>query len=108
MTSHDPELQTPSPHEPIELSLARLLRIGSLIAAVLIAAGIGVMLLGNEAVATRLVTAGLLALLATPIMRVITAGLIFVREKDWRFACFCLVVICTLAAGILLGQTHGN
>jgi hypothetical protein len=31
-----------------------------------------------------------------------------VREKDWRFACFCLVVICALAAGILLGQGHGG
>ena len=107
MTTHDPELQTPSPHEPIEITLARLLRIGSLIAAALIATGIGTMLLGKEALATRLITAGLLALLATPIMRVITAGLIFVRQKDWRFACFCLVVICALAAGIYLGQTHG-
>jgi len=106
MTTHDPELQTPSPHEPIEITLARLLRIGSLIAAALIAAGIATMLLGKEALATRLITAGLLALLATPIMRVITAGLIFVRQKDWRFACFCLVVICALAAGILLGRTH--
>ncbi len=35
MTTHDPELQTPSPHEPIEITLARLLRIGSLIAAAL-------------------------------------------------------------------------
>ena len=107
MTTDKPDIQTPSPHEPIELTLARLLRIGSFIAAVLIAGGIGTMLLGNEAVANRLITAGLLALLATPIMRVITAGLIFVREKDWRFACVCLVVICALAAGIYLGQTHG-
>lgn len=107
MTTHKPDIQTPSPHEPIELTLARLLRIGSFIAAVLIAGGIGAMLLGREAIANRLITAGLLALLATPIMRVITAGLIFVREKDWRFACFCLVVICALAAGIYLGQTHG-
>ena len=107
MTSHDPELRPSSPHEPIELTLARLLRIGSFVAAVLIAAGIATMLLGKETLATRLITAGLLALLATPIMRVITAGLIFVREKDWRFACFCLVVICALATGIYLGQTHG-
>lgn len=107
MTMQKPETPTPSPHEPIEITLARLLRIGSFIAAVLIATGIATMLLGKEAPATRLITAGLLALLATPIMRVITAGLIFVREKDWRFACFCLVVICALAAGVFLGRTHG-
>lgn len=108
MTGHDPELHKPSPHEPIELSLARLLRIGSFIAAVLIAVGIGCMLLGRELLATRLITTGLLALLATPIIRVLTAGLIFVREKDWRFACFCLVVLCALAAGIILGHGHGG
>ena len=96
-----------SSHEPIELTLARLLRVGSLIAAVLIAVGLGIMLSGNEQLASRLVTAGLLVLMATPVLRVVTAGIIFIREKDWRFACFCLVVICALAAGIYLGQTHG-
>lgn len=108
MTTHNPDLQTPSPHEPIELTLARLLRIGSFIAAVLIAVGIFFMLLGRELIASRLITAGLIVLLATPIMRVATAGLIFVREKDWRFACFCLVVICALAAGIFFGHGHGG
>jgi uncharacterized membrane protein len=108
MTTRDPDLQSPSPNEPIELTLARLLRIGSFIAAVLIAVGIAGMLLGREAFASRLITAGLIVLLATPIMRVATAGLIFVREKDWRFAFFCLVVICALAAGILLGHGHGG
>ena len=108
MTTHDPDLQTPSPHEPIELTLARLLRIGSMLAAVLIAGGIAAMLLGSDTIASRLITAGLIVLLATPIMRVATAGLIFVREKDWRFACFCLVVICALAAGIFLGHGHGG
>lgn len=108
MTTPEPDCNTQSAHEPIETTLARLLRIGSFIAAVLIATGIGAMLMKHDQLASRLITAGLLALLATPIMRVITAGLIFVREKDWRFACFCLVVICALAAGIFLGQAHGG
>lgn len=93
-------------HEPIELTLARLLRVGSLIAATLIAVGLGIMLSGNEQLASRLVTAGLLVLMATPVLRVVTAGIIFIREKDWRFACFCLFVFCSLLAGILLGSTH--
>lgn len=101
--------ETPSPHEPIELVLARLLRIGSIIAAILLALGIGAMLLGGHAVVgPRLITAGLLALLATPVMRVMVAGLIFAREKDWRFAFFCLVVLCSIVAGILLGHEHGG
>lgn len=95
-----------SRHEPIELVLARLLRLGSLIAAILLAIGTGAMLLGQTGLASRLVTAGLLALLLTPVMRVMVAGLIFTRDRDWRFVFFCLVVLCALVAGILLGHAH--
>ena len=95
-------------HESIELVLARLLRLGSILAAILLAVGIGAMLLGHTVLAPQLITAGLIALLATPIMRVIVAGLIFVRDRDWRFAFFCLVVLCALVAGILLGHGHGE
>ncbi len=106
MTTNDSCQLPPSKHAPIELVLARLLWLGSIAAAILIAVGIGFMLIGRSQLASHLVTIGLLVLLATPIMRVVTAALIFVREKDWRFACFCLVVLCALAAGILLG--HGG
>jgi len=88
----------------IELVLARLLRIGSLIAAALLAAGILAMVLGQTGFAPRLITAGLLVLLGTPIMRVLVAAVIFVREKDWYFAFFSLVVLCALAAGVFFGR----
>ncbi len=100
--------EAPSRHEPIEMVLARLLRFGSIIAAILLAVGIGAMLLGQTGFAPRLITAGLLTLLATPIMRVVVAGLIFARDRDWRFAFFCLVVLCALVAGVLLGHGHGE
>ena len=103
-THHD----APSRHEPIELVLARLLRLGSIVAAFLLAVGIGAMLLGHTVLAPRIITAGLLTLLATPIMRVVVAGLIFARDRDWRFAFFCLVVLCALVAGALLGHGHGE
>jgi uncharacterized membrane protein len=100
--------EAPTKHESIELVLARLLRLGSIIAAILLAVGIGAMLLGHTGVAPRIITAGLLALLATPVMRVVVAGLIFARDRDWRFAFFCLVVLCALVAGVLLGRGHGE
>ncbi len=106
MMTEETHREAPSKHEPIEMILARLLFVGSVIAAILLAVGIGAMLLGHGDVASRLVTIGLVALMATPIMRVLTAGLIFVREKDWLFALFCLVVLCALAVGILLGHAH--
>ncbi|GFE62660.1 DUF1634 domain-containing protein [Geobacter sp. AOG2] len=104
----DTHHEAPTKHEAIEMVLARLLRIGSMIAAALLAVGIGAMLLGHTEFAPRLITAGLLALLATPVMRVVVAGLIFVRERDWRFAFFCLVVLCALVTGVLLGHGHGG
>lgn len=93
-------------HEALETTLARLLRLGSLAAAVLLATGIAIMLTGNAAPATGLISAGLVTLMATPVLRVLTAGLIFLRERDWLFALFCLVVLCTLAVGIVLGRAH--
>jgi uncharacterized membrane protein len=90
--------------EAIELVLARLLRVGSLIAAALLAVGIVAMVLGQTEFAPRLITAGLLVLLCTPVLRVLVAGIIFVREGDWHFACFSLVVLCALAAGVYFGN----
>ena len=88
----------------IELVLARLLRIGSLVAAALLATGILAMVLGRTDFAPGLINAGLLVLLCTPVMRVLVAGLIFIREKDWHFALFSLVVLCALAAGVFFGR----
>jgi uncharacterized membrane protein len=90
--------------EAIELVLARLLRIGSLIAAALLAVGIAAMVLGQTEFAPRLITAGLLVLLCTPVLRVLVAGIIFVRERDWHFAFFSLVVLCALGAGVYFGS----
>lgn len=91
---------------PIEMVLARLLRIGSLIAALLLGAGITIMLLGQTELAPKLITAGLLVLLGTPVLRVVAAGVIFVKEGDWHFAAFSLVVLCAMAAGVYFGGGH--
>jgi len=88
----------------IEMVLARLLRIGSLLAAALLSVGILAMVLGQTDFAPKLITAGLLVLLCTPVMRVLVAGVIFVWEKDWHFAFFCLVVLCAMAAGVFFGR----
>ena len=88
----------------IELVLARFLRVGSLLAAALLGVGLVAMLLGQTEFAPKLITAGLLVLLCTPVMRVVVAGFIFVREKDWHFAFFSLVVLCALAAGVFFGS----
>ncbi|GFO68116.1 hypothetical protein GMLC_16950 [Geomonas limicola] len=91
-------------HDAIELVLARLLRLGSLVAAALLAVGLAAMVAGLSVIAPKLITAGLLVLLGTPILRVVTAAVIFIRERDWYFAFFCAVVLVALATGIVLGR----
>ncbi len=47
---------------------------------------------------------GLLVLIATPIIRVITSLISFLIERDWRFAAITLVVLVTVMLSVLLGK----
>lgn len=96
--------ETEAEVHPIELVLARLLRLGSLIAAALLAVGIAVMAMGMTVLAPKLITAGLLVLLGTPVMRVVAASIIFTKQREWHFAFFSFVVLCAMAAGIYFGK----
>ena len=87
----------------VERILAKVLRIGSVIAGAMLAAGIVAMLTTGSPHAVWLITAGLITLLLTPVMRVLVATIVFVAERDWMYALFCLVVLCSLAAGVGLG-----
>jgi uncharacterized membrane protein len=100
----DAEQREKSGAVPIEIVLARLLRIGTVVAAILLVAGIASMLLAGADFAPRLITAGLVVLLGTPVMRVLVAGVVFFRERDWPFTLFCLIVLCSLVAGVMLGR----
>jgi uncharacterized membrane protein len=95
--------QEPAKIMTIESILAKVLRLGSIIAGVLLAVGLGAMPLTAAPYPRRLITAGLITLLLTPVLRVLVAAVVFTRERDWLFALFCLVVLCALAAGVTLG-----
>ncbi|HYG58949.1 MAG TPA: DUF1634 domain-containing protein, partial [Symbiobacteriaceae bacterium] len=82
------------------------LRIGAVLAAMLLAAGIALASMGMApGLGPRLVTAGLLVLVSTPIIRVVVAMGVFVKTRDTAFAFFCLVVLALLSAGMLFGHT---
>jgi uncharacterized membrane protein len=98
-----------------------LLRTGLLVAAALIAVGLALAALHGHLV-TRAVSAGelpdllragrpsafmalgILVLLATPILRVLSLIGGFALDRDWRFASVALGVAILLLAGILLGH----
>jgi len=50
------------------------------------------------------VTAGLLLLIVTPVMRVAVSIIIFLHKKDWVFTLITTVVLCLLLASFALGR----
>ncbi len=53
-----------------------------------------------------LIQLGLVALIATPILRVLYAALAFAWRRDWVYVVVPLIVLAVLIAGLLSGQTH--
>jgi uncharacterized membrane protein len=47
--------------------------------------------------------AGVLLMLATPVVRVAVAGVLFLREKDWKFGAISFGVLAILLLGAVFG-----
>ena len=47
--------------------------------------------------------AGVLLMLATPVVRVLVAGILFLREKDWKYGAISLGVLTILLLGAVFG-----
>ena len=56
---------------------------------------------GNNAVARVLLAAGIVVLLATPVVRVGVSSVGYARQRDWLFVALTLVVFAELIATIL-------
>ena len=83
----------------LEAILARLMLAGVAFSAVSLAAGLVVWLAGRH---TRLLEVGLIALLATPMLRVAVSLLEGIRMRDWSFVGATLTVVVLLSASLLL------
>ena len=47
--------------------------------------------------------AGVLLMLATPVVRVLVAGVLFLREKDWKYGAISFGVLAILLLGAVFG-----
>lgn len=119
-----------TPHERMQVWLSRLLIAGVWIAAVLCAAGIVLSLLAGSATPPRtpfagvapgldspmgvirsamrlegpgVMAMGVLALVATPVLRVAFSLVLFVRERDRLYIGVTAVVLALLAIGLFTG-----
>jgi Protein of unknown function (DUF1634). len=98
---------TPESLERLEHHLGRLLVAGVIASAVLLAAGLALWLTQPAgAAAVWLLNAGLIVLMATPIMRVILSFAEYVRMRDWLFVATTIVVLAelTLTVVVALGR----
>src|SRR5574340_1233538 len=84
-----------------EETLGRLLVTGVVVSAALLALGLIVWLTGVGG-GHALMMAGLVLLMATPIMRVALSVVEYVRLRDWLFSITTLLVLMVLLTGVLV------
>jgi hypothetical protein len=94
----------------LEELLAALLRYGSWSAAAAIGLGFALTLIGSHSPARNpaivlhpIATIGIALFILLPMLRVLLMFLVFIRERDFRFACISGLVLAIILAGIFLG-----
>jgi uncharacterized membrane protein len=85
----------------LEVHVGRLFSIGVALSAVLLGIGLGLYLFAPGALADRLLDAGLLVLMATPMLRVLLSVAEYVRMGDWFFVATTLAVLAELSVTVL-------
>lgn len=91
----------------LEAHLGRLLIAGVILSAGLLAAGLALWLVNpNGAAAIWLLNAGLIALMGTPMMRVVVSFAEYVRMRDWLFVGMTLVVFAELALTVAIALSR--
>ena len=87
---------------PLERSIGRVLRLGTVMSSVCLAAGLLLTIVGmGGGLAGALLAAGLLILIATPAARVIVSVVGYAREGDWLFVALTLTVLLALAGSVV-------
>ena len=91
----------------LERQLGRLLVTGVVVSAVLLAGGLALWLRDAAGASTVwLLDAGLIALMATPILRVVVSFAEYVRMRDWFFVAMTMVVLAELTLTVIVAFRH--
>jgi uncharacterized membrane protein len=84
-------------------AVALVLRIGAFGCFVVMLAGVSVGLFDGGHLSISIERAGVLLMLATPVVRVVVACFLFFREKDWKYGWISLGVFVILMLGSVFG-----
>jgi len=91
----------------LEDLLGAMLSAGVAISTALLVAGLGLWVFaGPTWAATTLLRTGLLALMATPMVRVLVSLAEYLRFRDWFFAAMTAGVALVLLASVLIALSH--
>ena len=86
-----------------EVTLGRVLTIGTRASTACLAAGLMLTFFIPEARVTAvLLTAGIVVLMATPVTRVIVSVVAFTRQRDWLFVLYTFIVLALLAGSLVV------
>lgn len=84
-------------------AVAMVLRTGSFAAFFVMLAGVVAHIVVNGKISGEIELAGVLIMLATPLLRVIVAMVLFFYEKDWRYGWISVGVLAILLLGSVFG-----
>ncbi len=97
----------PASLERLETHLGRLLAVGVIASAALLAIGLALWLSNPQSQAAFwLLNAGLMVLMATPIMRVVVSFAEYVTARQWFFAGVTIVVLVELSVTVLVALSR--
>ena len=91
----------------LEVHLGRLLVTGVVVSAMLLAIGLGMWLFNpHDSSALWLLNAGLIVLMATPIMRVALSFAEYITMRQWFFAGVTILVLVELSVTVLVALSR--
>jgi uncharacterized membrane protein len=84
-------------------AVALVLRVGAFGCFFIMLAGLLLGLFLHGRIPSTVERAGVLLMLATPVVRVAVAGVLFLKEKDWKYGAISFGVLTILLLGALFG-----
>jgi uncharacterized membrane protein len=83
--------------------VALVLRVGAFGCFFVMLTGLLIGLFVHGSIPETIERAGVLLMLATPVVRVLVAGILFVQEKDWKYGAISFGVLTILLLGAVFG-----
>jgi len=85
----------------IEKLLGLVLRFGLAISAAALVTGLLLIQFQGDAAGTRLLSIGVVVLIATPVTRVLMSSVVYAVRREWTFMLLTLIVLAELIASIV-------